>query len=86
MMTNTWKFARATLQTRPLLLFCFKLLPFISLLLGPHCFCFTLSQDVPRCLKIITQISEMEINLDIIKKNPEIVQTIKKVGNIPYMD
>ncbi|XP_015768667.1 PREDICTED: hepatoma-derived growth factor-related protein 2-like isoform X1 [Acropora digitifera] len=35
--------------------------------------------DVPKCLKIITQISEMEINPDIIKKNPEIVQTIKRV-------
>ncbi|KAJ7393700.1 Hepatoma-derived growth factor- protein [Desmophyllum pertusum] len=37
--------------------------------------------DVPRCLKIITQISEMEINPDIIKKNPEIVQTIKRIRN-----
>lgn len=37
--------------------------------------------DVPRCLKIITQIFEMEINPDIIKKNPDIVQTIKKIRN-----
>ncbi|XP_022796863.1 hepatoma-derived growth factor-related protein 2-like [Stylophora pistillata] len=37
--------------------------------------------DVPKCLKIITQISEMEINPDIIKKNPDIVQTIKKIRN-----
>lgn len=37
--------------------------------------------DVPRCLKIITQISEMEINPEIIKKNPEIVQTIKRIRN-----
>lgn len=37
--------------------------------------------DVPKCLKIITQISEMEINPDIIKKNPEIVQTIKRIRN-----
>ena len=53
---------------------CFSLQSLIILLIS-----FVL-QDVPKCLKIITQISEMEINPDIIKKNPDIVQTIKRVS------
>ena len=53
---------------------CFSLQSLIILLIS-----FVL-QDVPKCLKIITQLSEMEINPDIIKKNPDIVQTIKRVS------
>ena len=36
-------------------------------------------QDPQRCLKIITQVSELDVGPNIIKKNPDIVQTVKRV-------
>ena len=40
---------------------------------------FVYFQDIQKCLSIIDQVAELDVGANIIKKNPDIVQTVKKV-------
>jgi hypothetical protein len=42
-----------------------------------------LLQEIDKCLAILTELENMQMTYTILKRNPDIMATVKKVGNTP---